>query len=123
MTPLRILLFGLLATAVLLAVLNPGEAQFREFLQQRIAAEAAERADAATGGRLGDRVTGFLADRLGRAAGEVLAHGFERDNYYVASVYRADLNGWREGGEVEFLGIAGKFFPLTAPDEIRALLE
>lgn len=121
MTPLRILLFGLLAMAMLLAVLNPGEAQFREFLQQRIAAEAAARADAATGGRLGSSVTGFLADRLGRAAGDVLAHGFERENYYVASVYRADLNGWREGGEIEFIGIAGKFFPLKVPETLRNL--
>ncbi len=121
MTPFRILLAGLVVAAVFLAVLNPGPEAFAEFLRERIAAEVAGRANAATGGRLSSGVTDFLADRLGEAAAEAVDQEFRRDNYYVWSVYRVDLNEWREGGEVEFLGIAGRFFPLRLPEQLRGL--
>jgi hypothetical protein len=61
-------------------------------------------------------VAGFLADRLGRRAGDIASEAFTRDNYYVASVYKTDLNGRRPGGEVEFLGIANWFVPLKKLD-------
>lgn len=119
MTPFRVLLLGLILAAVVLAAMNPGPEAFTEFLRERIAAEVAGRADEAAGGRLPSGVTDFLADRLGQAAAEAVDQEFMRDNYYVCSVYRVDLNAWREGGEVEFLGIAGRFFPLRAPEELR----
>ena len=121
MTPFRILLLGLALAAVVLAALNPGPEAFSAFLQERIATEVAERADEATGGALSDGVTDFLADRLGQAAAEIVDQEFEHDNYYVWSVYRVDINAWRPGGEVEFLGIAGKFFPLRMPEALQDL--
>lgn len=120
MTPFRILVGGLLLVAVVLAALNPGPTKFEEFLQETIAREAAERVDSATGG-LGSGVADFLADRIGREVGELASQAFERDNYYVWSVYRVDLNGRQPGGEVEFLGIANSFIPLKMPEALRDL--
>ena len=119
MTPSRLLLFGLLVVGVVLYALNPGPTRFNEFLQDEMAARAraaAEQAGGTAAGPVGEGVAGFLADRLGRAAGEAASTAFERDDYYVASVYRVDLNGRRPGGEVEFLGIANQFFPLKMPE-------
>lgn len=117
MTPFRILVGGLMLVAVVLAALNPGPPAFEAFLAERIAAEATERA----GGVLSEGVTDFLADRLGQAAAEAVDQEFQRDNYYVWSVYRVDINAWRPGGEVAFLGIAGKFFPLEMPASLEEL--
>ena len=121
MKPSGILLLGLVLAAVVLAAMNPGPAAFSAFLQERLTAEVAERAAEATGGRLSEGVTDFLADRLGQAAADAVDQEFQRDNYYVWSVYRVDLNAWRSGGEVEFLGIAGRFFPLRIPEALRGL--
>lgn len=115
MTPSRVLFFGLIVIAGLLFVLNPGPEKFREFLQEELAAQAEARARAAgegVAGGVGGDVAGFLAQRLGRRAGDVASDAFERENYYVASVYATDLNGRRPGGEVSFLGIAGWFVPM-----------
>lgn len=121
MTPFRILLLGLALAAVVLAAMNPGPEAFSAFLQKRVAAEAAERAAEASGGRLSEGVTDFLAERLGQAAAEAVDQEFEREDYFVCSVYRVDVNAWRPGGEVSFLGIAGQFFPLSMPEELRNL--
>ena len=109
MTPGRILLIGLILVAGLLFLLNPGPEVFKEFLR----AEAAERARERTGG---GAATDFLADRLGRRAGDIASDFFEREDYYVASVYKADLNGRMPGGEWTFLGIAGWFTPIERPE-------
>jgi hypothetical protein len=119
MKPSRILFVALLVVAGLLFVLNPGEEKFREFLTVEVAQQASERAEEAVGGVAGGaagEVAGFLADRLGRRAGDIASEAFTRDNYYVASVYKTDLNGRRPGGEVEFLGIANWFVPLKKLD-------
>ena len=110
MTPGRVLLIGLVLVAGLLFVLNPGPAAFQEFLR----AEAAERARQ-QGTDSGNEVTDFLDDRLGRRTGRVVANEFEREDYYVASVYRVDLNGRFPGGEWAYLGIAGWFTPIEQP--------
>ncbi len=111
MTPGRVLLVGLLLAAGLLYVLNPGPEAFREFLT----AEAAQRAS----GDADSGVTDFLADRLGRRAGSLASDLFEREDYYLASVYTADLNGRIPGGEWRYLGIAGWFTPLDPPGDGR----
>lgn len=121
MKPSGILLLGLMLAAVVLAALNPGPEAFTEFLQERVATEVAERAAEATGGRLSEGVTDFLSERLGQAAADAVDQEFQRDNYYVWSVYRVDLNAWRPGGEIEFLGIAGQFFPLKVPEALQNL--
>ena len=119
MTAGRILFFGLLVVAGALYVLNPGPDKFKQFLQVEIAERAEARAREVgerAGGGAGSSVTGFLAERLGRAAGEVGSQAFERENYHLASVYTADLNGRQPGGAWKFLGIAGWFFPLENPE-------
>jgi hypothetical protein len=115
MTSSRIFFLGLLGLAAVLFVLNPGPDKFRLFLQERLAEQAESRAREAgeqIGGSVAGSVGGFLAQRLGRRGGDIAADLFEREDYYVASVYSADLNGRQPGGEVSFLGIAGWFFPL-----------
>ena len=119
MTPFRILLLGLILVAGILYVLNPGPEKFREFLEVELAQQAEARARAAgeqVGGEVGGAAAGFLADRLGRRAGNLASNAFEREDYKVASVYTADLNGRQPGGAWKFLGIAGWFVPLERPD-------
>ncbi len=119
MTPSRVLLLGLILLAGILYVLNPGPDKFKEFLREELAEQAAERAREAgevAGGELGGNVAGFIADRLGRRAGDLASDAFGREDYYVASVYTADLNGRRPGGAWKFLGIAGWFVPLEQPE-------
>lgn len=108
MTPGRILFFGLALALGALYLLNPGPDTFEEFLST----EMAERARGESGGGAG----GFLADRIGRSAGAAASDLFDREDYKVASVYTADFNGRRPGGEWTFLGIAGWFIPLERPD-------
>ena len=119
MTPFRVLFFGLLLVAGVLYVLNPGPDKFKEFLQEELADQAEARARAAgesVAGSAGGAVTGFLADRLGRRAGSLASDAFTREDYKVASVYTADLNGRQPGGAWRFLGIAGWFVPLERPE-------
>lgn len=119
MTPSRILLFGLLLVAGVLYLLNPGPDKFKEFLETEVAAQAEARARAAgesVGGTMGGATAGFLADRLGRRAGNIASDAFGREDYKVASVYTADLNGRSPGGAWKFLGIAGWFVPLERPE-------
>ena len=119
MTPSRILLLGLVLVLGILYVLNPGPETFKEFLQVELAAQAEARAREAgesVGGELGGAAAGFLADRLGRTAGSIASDAFEREDYKVASVYTADLNGRQPGGAWRFLGIAGWFVPLERPE-------
>lgn len=119
MTPFRILFVGLIVVAGLCFLLNPGEEKFQEFMEVEMAQQAAQRAEDAVGGVAGNTagdVAGFLAGRLGRNAGNIASAAFTRDDYYLASIYRTDLNGSRKGGEVEFLGIANWFIPLKTID-------
>lgn len=118
MTPFRVLLVGLIVVAGILYVLNPGPDKFQEFLREEVARQAevrAQEAGQAVGGQIGGDVAGFIAQRLGRRAGDMASEAFERENYYVASVYTADLNGRSPGGAWKFLGIAGWFVPLERP--------
>ena len=119
MTPFRVIVLGLILVAGVLYVLNPGPEKFKEFLEMELAEQAQERARAAgesVGGEMGGAVTGFLAERLGRKAGSLASDAFGREDYKVASVYTADLNGRRPGGAWKFLGIAGWFVPLERPE-------
>ena len=119
MTPFRVLLVGLIVVSAVLFVLNPGPEKFKEFLELELAQQAEARARAAgeeVGGEVGGAVSGFLADRLGRRAGSIASEAFEREDYKLASVYTADLNGRRPGGAWKFLGIAGWFVPLERPE-------
>lgn len=119
MTPFRILFFGLLVVGVFLYVLNPGPEKFEEFLRIDIA-ERAEAAANDTGvGNIGGGMGSFLANRIGREIGGAASHVFERENYYVASVYRVDLNADRPGGEWAFLGIANWFIPIEQPEALK----
>ena len=120
MTPLRILFAGLLAVGTLLYVLNPGPEAFEHFYRL----DTAERAEAAA--RAGDSTLAakpsqvFLADRTGRAVSDAAAVGYERTDYYVASLYRVDANADRAGGTWTFLGLANWFVPIEQPpaDEV-----
>ena len=114
----------LLALLLALAWFNPSTEQFNTFLSEEVAARVGE-----TAGEAG-RATGFLTERLGRAAGDAIGRSagreiagrFERSNYLLASTYSLDLNGRREGGEWVFLGIAGQFVPLETPENLQTLI-
>ena len=119
MTPFRILILGLILVAGLLYVLNPGPEKFRLFLTDELAAQAEQRARDAgedVGGQLSGKLAGAIARRIGREAGDLASNAFDREDYYLASVYRVDVNGRRPGGEWAFLGIANQFFPLESPE-------
>ncbi|HIG75811.1 MAG TPA: DUF4359 domain-containing protein [Bacteroidetes bacterium] len=126
---MRFLLFGLiLALAALLWWTNPEEEQFTTFVTE----EVTERLGnvGADGARAAGGAMGFIAERLGREAGQAIggalgraaSEEFERSNYLVASTYTLDLNGRASGGEWTFLGIAGQFFPLEQPENLETLI-
>ncbi|GAB5536427.1 MAG: hypothetical protein Rubg2KO_26760 [Rubricoccaceae bacterium] len=114
MTPFRVFIGGMILLGVLLFIMNPGPDKFSRFIQEELAELAAEKAGEAPG-LLGD-VAGVVARRIGEGAGSLAADAFERDNYYLISIYRYDMNGRSPGGEWEFLGIASWFIPLDTPE-------
>lgn len=114
MTPFRVFLGGMFLLATLLYILNPGPDKFSRFIQEELADRAAEQAGDAPG-LFGD-VASIVARRIGREAGGLAADAFERENYYLASVYHFDMNGRSPGGEWKFLGIASWFVPLDTPE-------
>ena len=63
-----------------------------------------------------DPLARVVARRVGQGVGSLSADAFERDNYYLVSIYRYDMNGRSPGGEWEFLGIAAWFIPLDTPE-------
>ena len=102
---------------------NPGPDQFSAFLSEEIAERLGEAGeDAGAMGFLNDRLGRAVTDAAGDAIGRGVAGRFERSNYLLASTYSLDLNGRREGGEWTFLGIAGQFFPLEAPENAETLI-
>jgi hypothetical protein len=122
MTPLRILFFGLLALGVMLYVLNPGPEKFERFIRQDLAERAEAAAREAAGGEgadIGGGMGTFLAERIGREIGAASSHTFDRTDYYVASVYRVDLNGPQDGGAWAFLGVANWFIPVEQPETVQ----
>ena len=66
--------------------------------------------------------------RLGRALGRIVGglaganvdRVTERDNYFVFSTYTLDLDGTEStANDWRFLGIAGQFFELHRPEDLR----
>lgn len=106
MTPGRVLFVGLLVVAGALFLLNPGEDKFQEFVADEIATQIS-----GEGGGIG----GIVARRLGRAASGLARDFVRREDYYLWSIYTADLNGRAPDGEWRFLGIAGTFITLDRP--------
>jgi len=106
MTPGRIFFIGLLVVAGALFALNPGEEKFQAFLTVEIAEM--------TGGE-GSGIGGIVGRRIGRIVSGVAVDFFERENYYLWSIYTADMNGRSPDGEWRFLGIANTFIPLDQP--------
>ncbi len=115
MTPLRILFAGLVAVCVMLYVLNPGPGQFESFLRLDTAERAEDAARAADPTLDGTSQT-FLADRTGRDVGGATGLPFEREEFYLWSLYRADRSAQRLGGPWTFLGIANWFVPIEQPE-------
>ena len=115
MTPLRILFSGLLAVGVMLYVLNPGPEQFESFLRLDTAERVEDAARAADPTLDGTSQT-FLADRTGRDVGGATGLPFEREDYHVWSLYRADRSVQHLGSAWTFLGIAGWFVPIDQPE-------
>lgn len=122
---MRFVLPVLIGTLVLvLWWFNPSQDQFKDFLGEEVSARMGQAAEDA------GSATGFLTERLGRAAGDAAgraigrgaADQFERNSYGVASTYTLDLNGRRPGGEWQFLGIAGQFVPTKTPENLETLV-
>lgn len=102
-----LILLLLAALAAVLFLTNPTRADFAQYVED----EAGE--------FLGQAPTGGLLGQLGGlAAGRLAATAVDRTDYLLFSTYTLDLDqGAREGGEYEFLGIAGTFFPTKEPGE------
>ena len=120
MTPLRILFFGLMTVGVMLYVLNPGPEKFEQFLRTDLAerAEAATREATGDDGGIAGGMGSFIAQRIGREIGGAASQAFDRENYYLGSIYRVDLNAERPGGEWAFLGVANWFIPVEEPEAV-----
>lgn len=117
MESLRILLIGLFAVGVVLYVLNPGPDKFERFLQIDQTERAEEAARAETGGPdIHGGMSAFLNNRIGREVDAAPAHAFDREQYYVASLYRVDLTPGRAGGDWAYLGVANWFVPVEQPE-------
>lgn len=102
----------LVIALVLLAVFNPGEDDFRAFVQKH----AGEMAGQQIGGGEVGRVLGSLG---GSVAADAAMRVTRRDNYYVASVYTVDFDGpTGTANEWRFLGIATQFIELHRPDAL-----
>ncbi len=102
----------LILIAVLLAVFNPDESDFKAFVRDKSGEMVGEQ----VGGRLGD-VLGSLG---GGMAADAVLRVTRRDNYYVFSTYTVDLDGpAATGNEWKFLGIATQFVELHRPDALK----
>ncbi|CAN5890375.1 hypothetical protein BH23ACT11_BH23ACT11_09010 [soil metagenome] len=109
---MRLIAFLLLAALVaVLALTNPSQEDFADFLRTNASSQVEERYPG----------MGGLVDRLLRgSAGQMAAEAFERESYFVCSVYKLDLSSGRlVNAEFVFLGIAGRFVPLRTPDDVR----
>lgn len=95
---------------IALAISNPGEEQFRNFVS--------DRAELAIQEETGDSMLGRALSGAGASvAGEFAERVTDRENYYVFSTYTIDLgDASSDPEEWKFLGIAGQFVELERPD-------
>jgi len=109
---MRLVAFLLLAALVaVLALTNPSQEDFADFLRTTATSQVEARYPG---------VGGIVEGLLRGGAGQMAADAFERENYFVCSVYRLDLSRGRlDNAEFVFLGIAGRFVPLRTPDDVR----
>lgn len=98
----------LLISGAVLAVFNPGMSEFQSFVEER----AAQRIEEKTGGgAIGRALAGAGAGFLGANVGSAT----DRTSYLVCSTYSVDPDG-DGAAEWHFLGIAGQFVEVSAPD-------
>lgn len=105
---------GIVVIAILLAALialNPGPDRFEKVLESKIRDELQQ-----SGTEMVGEAGGVLGDFLGVQVAPLAGAAFQRENFYVFSLYSLDLNGEEEGGTWKFLGIANTFLPLEQPD-------
>ena len=103
-----------IAILVALFYYNPTEAQFRQFIKDRVETEIDKEATKQGAGDnpLLDLVRGFASSQLAKLA----ERNVTRDNYFVASTYTLDLPPEVANKDWKFLGIAGQFIPLERPE-------
>ena len=103
----------LTATVTYLAITNPNQEAFSEFLQDHIHEYVSQRTGLSTTlTRLGQKI--FAPN------GVDMSEVSDRHNYLVCSVHtiptsmvNLELVGFRDEEEIKFLGIAGRFIPLN----------
>lgn len=102
-----------LAAGGFLARTNPGSAEFRDFVKERV--EKRLSAELGTE-RVGRIVTAFGTD----VAGAIAARAAERTDYLLFSTYTVDLGADGRPEETwRFVGVAGSFFELSRPDILQ----
>jgi len=97
---------AVLAIAIAMAVLNPSMDDFRTHVEDTV------------GDRISAETRSDALQRFGAGAIALLAEQVTvRKNYFVFSTYTIDLDGPdRTGNDWHFLGIAGTFLQLRAPE-------
>lgn len=105
-------LFFLVIVGGTLAVFNPDDTDFAAHVNEKSQTVVSDQARSSSGG-LYNNTSGSSTNALSHTFSNV---GFERQNYFIFSMYRANIHGDnRTGGKWSFLGIGGQFFEMQKP--------
>ncbi|MDX1438485.1 MAG: hypothetical protein R3284_01150 [Rubricoccaceae bacterium] len=108
--------FFLLVVFGTLALFNPDEADFALHVREKAQTAVSDQARSLDDSFLipSDTPTSALAQAHASGA-------FERNNFVVFSLFKADLDGAQlQGGEWTFLGIGKQFFQLSKPSTFNS---
>jgi hypothetical protein len=95
---MRLIVFLLIALAVVLALTNPNEAEFRSHMQQK------------------HGIAGTLSLKVASIFSAGTSSGLHRENYYLFSRYYVGGDGILPRADMAW-GVAGKFFDIEEPSE------
>jgi hypothetical protein len=95
---MRLIVFLLIALAVVLALTNPNEAEFRSHMQQK------------------HGIAGTLGLKVASIFSAGTSSGLHRENYVLFSRYYVGGDGILPRADMAW-GVAGKFFDIEAADE------
>lgn len=97
---MRLIAFLLVALLVILALTNPNEAEFRNYMQQK------------------HGIAGTLSLKVASIFSAGTSTGVHRDNYYIFSRYYIGGDGILPRTDLAW-GVAGKFFDIEEKEDLK----
>lgn len=97
---MRLIAFLLIALLVILALTNPNEAEFRNYMQQK------------------HGIAGTLSLKVASIFSAGTSTGVHRDNYYIFSRYYIGGDGILPRADLAW-GVAGKFFDIEEKEDLK----